>query len=408
MLGGYWLFIPALLFIVSLILNQVPLLLVSLLFFLAGGISKLWGRYCLSRVEYKRHLSANCVFFGEDVQLDIEVSNRKMLPLPWIQIDDELPEELELAKGKTSPSHKPGRVILTNLLTMNWYHKVKRRYHIHCLKRGYFEFGPARLYSGDLFGFFRQESNDPALDYLMVYPRILPLEKLGISSTQPIGNIRTKNHLFHDPILTMGVRDYHAGDSLKHIHWKSTARLGQLQTKVFEPTTTVDMGIFLDVRTTKRPLWGSIPQLFELAVITAASIANYATANGYCVGLYSNRNLWLSPGLIRIPPSQHPDQMRYILEALAQVQPTEVIPIAQLVVDEGRNMSWGSSLVVISAMPTDELMATLFNMKRVGRKVALVKVGDAGPPINTDGLAVYYVREDIAWRELESVYIGSK
>ena len=408
MLGDYWLLIPALLFIISLILHQVPLLLVTLLFLLAGVVSRLWGRYCLSRIEYQRRLSADCVFYGEEVQLEVEVANRKILPLPWIKIDDEFPEALTLLKGKTSPSHIPSRMLLINLLSMNWYHRVKRRFPIRCLQRGYFAFGPARISSGDLFGFFRQETQTKTVNYLMVYPRILPLEKLGISSTQPIGNIRTRSYLFQDPILTMGVRDYHFGDSLKRIHWKNTARLGQLKTKVFEPTTTMDLGIFLDVRTTQPPLWGSIPQLFELAVIVAASIANHAMTNGYCVGLYINRNYHFSSELIRIPPSQHPDQMRYILEALAQIQPTEVVPISGLVMREGRNFSWGSSLVVISAMPTDTLLASLFNIKRTGRKVALIKVGDAGSPISTDGLNVYYVPGDISWRELDSIYVGSK
>ena len=50
-------------------------------------------------------------------------------------------------------------------------------------------------------------------------------------------------------MLTAGVREYRFGDSLKRIHWKSTARLGRLQTKVYEPTTTVDISLCLDVRT---------------------------------------------------------------------------------------------------------------------------------------------------------------
>jgi len=413
--GRYWLIIPAVLLVVSLILHQVPLFLVSLLFFMAGWISRLWGRYCLSRVEYQRRLSANRVFFGEDVQLEIEVVNRKILPLPWIQIDDELPEAVTLSKGKSSPSPEASpvlltdRILLTNFLSLNWYHKVKRRYQMHCLQRGYFAFGPARIRSGDLFGFFRRDTEVQTVDYLMVYPKILPLDKLGIASTQPLGDIRTRNYLFQDPILTIGVRDYHHGDSLKRIHWKSTARLGQLQTKVYEPTTTVDMGIFLDVRTTETQHWGHIvPQLFELAIIVAASIAYYATTNGHRVGLYSNGNLYYSPELIRIPPSQHADQMRLILESLARIMPAEVTPLAGLIVDEGRNLSWGSSLVVISAAPTDALLATLLNMKRAGRRVALVIVGDAALSINAESLDVYHVGEDVAWRELESLHIGSK
>lgn len=403
MLGSYWLIIAALLFITSLILHQVPLFLASLLFFLAGGVARLWKRYCLSRVEYQRRLSANRVFFGEEVQLEVEVANRKPLPLPWIQIDDEIPAEVELLKGRTSPSGKVNRVLLSNLFSLSWYHKVKRRYPMRCLQRGCFAFGPTHIRSGDLFGFFSREMEIPQVDYLTVYPRIVPLEKLGIPSKQLLGDIRTRSHIFQDPVLTSGVRDYQFGDSLKRIHWKTTARRGQLQTKVFEPTTTIDMGIFLDVRTMQPPFWGGVPQLLELVVIAAASIANHAMATGYRVGLYVNQNKRFANEPIRIPPSQHTDQLLHILEALAQVHPSETMPIARLAQQEGRNLPWGSTMVVISTWPTDILFSTLVNIKRAGRRVALILVGGTGPSISKDGLTVYHIRDDVVWRDLETV-----
>ena len=174
----------------------------------------------------------------------------------------------------------------------------------------------------------------------------------------------------------MGIREYQSGDSLKSIHWKSTARTGRLQTKIFEPTTTVDMGIFLDVRTVKPPNWGVIPEKLELAIVTAASMANEALYEGYRVGLYVNQNNPDSPELIRIPPNRHPEQLKRILEALATIKPMETTPIEKLVVTESRNLPWGSTMVVITAMPTESLLSVLFQMKRVGRKVVLITIGN--------------------------------
>lgn len=405
MLGGFWLFITVVLLVASIILHQVPLLLVALLFFLAGGVARLWDRYCLSRVEYARKLSNNRVFFGEQVDLEIEIANRKPLPLPWLQIDDEVPKEVTLLKGKTSPSHLPTNVVLNNLLSLSWYHKIKRRYPMQCQKRGYFSFGPATLRSGDLFGFFMRQKELETVDHLMVYPRIVPLERLIIPSNQPVGDIRTRSQIFKDPILTLGVREYHFGDSLKYIHWKSSARLGQLQTKIFEPTTTVDMGIFLDVRTVKYPYWGSIPDLLELSIITAASVANYALSKGYRVGLYVNHHAIASDQLIRIAPSQHPGQFKQILEALAPIQSVEAGPMSQLILNESRNLTWTSSLVVIAAAPTEELLATLYHMKSVGRRVALILVGSQEQAVSSDGLSLYHVRDEINWQEIETLKV---
>ena len=408
MLRSYWLFISALLFIASLILHQIPLFLISLLLFLAGSVARLWDRYCLSQVEYKRRLSAHRVFFGEEVQLEVEISNKKPLPLPWIQIDDEIPDGVLLLKGKTSPSHLMKRVILTNLLSLSWYHKVIRRYPISCQQRGVYTFGPARMRSGDIFGFFTREEEVTPVDRLIVYPKLVPVEKLGIPSLQPLGDIRTRSHIFQDPILTMGIRDYYSGDSLRRIHWKTTARLGRLQTKIFEPTTTVDLSIFLDVRTVVPPLWGSVPELLELAVTTAASLAKHTLDEGYRVGMYANQNMAFSEGLIRIPPSQHGDQLQRILEALAQVHSSETLPIARLIGIESRSLPWGSTLLVVSATPTDSLLSVLSQMKRVGRKVALILVGGSDSAVSTDGLMVYHVRNDIIWRDMEKLSISRK
>jgi uncharacterized protein (DUF58 family) len=236
-----------------------------------------------------------------------------------------------------------------------------------------------------------------------VYPRLVPLEKLGIPSQQFFGDIRLKRHLFQDPVLTAGVRDYHSGDSLKRIHWKSTARLGKLQTKVYEPTTTVDISIFLDVRTLRAPLQGSIQQLQELGIITAASISQHALNGGFRVGLYVNQITRFSRGMVRVPHSQHPDQMVRILEALAQLHQVETIPMTRFIRQEAGGLPWGSTLLVISAQPVDELLAALLDLKRVGRSVALVKVGGQAPEMGGGNLPVYHIKDDVAWDLIKEI-----
>jgi uncharacterized protein (DUF58 family) len=197
------------------------------------------------------------------------------------------------------------------------------------------------------------------------------------------------------------------GDSLKSIEWKSTARTGSLQTKIFEPTTTVDMGIFLDVRTVSLPLWSVNPEKFELAIVTAASLANQALSEDYRVGLYINKN---SPGtaeIIQIPPSRHPEQLKHILEALAMIQPIEIMPIARMLVTESRSLPWGSTMVVITASPNESLLSTLYQMKRVGRKVVLITIGSQDG-ISSEGLTTFNVSDDIGWEKMEAMSLGTK
>jgi uncharacterized protein (DUF58 family) len=410
MRGDYWLWLAVLILIISLALHQVALALICLLFLLTGGVSRLWNRFCLHRVEYRRHLSHNQAFFGDEIVFEIEVANRKPLPLPWLQVEDELPEKVSLLKGKAE-SITEERVVLTNIFPINMYHRVKRRFPMRCSQRGAFIFGPTYIRSGDLFGFFRREKKFEKLDYLLVYPRLVTLEKLGIPSRQLFGDIRLKRHLFQDPVLTAGVRDYISGDSLKRIHWKSTARLGRLQTKVYEPTTTVDISLFFDVRTLKAPLWGSIYQLQELGIIAAASISQYALKAGFRVGLNVNQVTRFSQGLLKVPHSGHPDQLTHILGALAQLHQSETLPMARYVRQEASSLPWGSTLLVIAAEPSEELLSTLLDLKRVGRSVALVKVGGKSgerPELGAGDLKVYYINDEAAWNVVKEIGLKEK
>jgi uncharacterized protein (DUF58 family) len=404
MRGGYWPFIGVVLLILGLILHQVPLILIACLLLLVRGVTRLWDRYGLVRVEFRRKLSTDRAFFGEEIYIDMEVDNRKLLPLPWLEVDDEMPEAITFLRGATTASHKVARVHLTNLLSLGWYHRVRRRYPVRCDMRGSFSFGPTRIRSGDLFGFTQQEMEVYQTDRLTVYPRIVPLEQPRIPSKQPLGDIRTRRFIFQDPVLTMGVRDYAYGDSLKRIHWKTTARTGRLQTKVYEPTTSVDMGIMLDVRTVPPPGWGAVTQLQELGVMTAASIASHAMSSGFRVGLYVNQRRQYTGEPVRLPPSQHSEQMVKILEALAQVYPAgESLPIARFVSLESRLLPWGSTLVVITAAVTDDLLATLAGMQRAGRSVTLVVIGGSRSGVSLDGLSVFRVADDVSWRDVEAI-----
>jgi uncharacterized protein (DUF58 family) len=404
-LGNAWLVITIFLIVFAAILRQPTLLIVAVIFFLTSGIARLWSRYSLQRIEYKRQVSSGRVFFGENITLDITVTNRKFLPLPWLHIEEEIPEELILLKGKTFSSAKADRSVLSNFLSIGWYHRMTRRYPFKCARRGIFFFGPTTIKSGDPFGFFRNQTTLESQDQLIVYPRILALEELGIPSRHPFGDLRVRRHLFEDPVLVMTTRDYVTGDPLKHIHWKATARSQNIQSRVFEHTTTVDMALFLDTRTVADAFYWSLisPDFLETGVLTATAISSHAVKNDYKVGLYANEYYHYSDRLIRLPPSNHPDQLKSILEALAQVKGFPAMTMEKLLSKETRNLTWETTIVLITAVPTEGLLYTLKRLQRAGRRVALVKIGKQAPAIKIEGLLTYQVSEEVYSRQMEAI-----
>ena len=147
---------------------------------------------------------------------------------------------------------------------------------------------------------------------------------------------------------------------------------------------------------------GRVSQLLEMAVITAASVANHASSNGYRVGLVANEPRHNDDRLIKLPPSQHPDQLQHVLELLAQIRGFPFLSMPQLLDREARGLSWDATLVVITAVPDEPLLASIHRYRRAGRRVALIVIG--GEPPSRDGrLPTYHVSDEVPWRDLESI-----
>jgi len=407
MFSGGWAYLVLGTLLPAVILREPALLLVSILLFLTGLISRVWDRYLFAGVEYSRTLSHKRLFFGEKLTLQVQVANRKILPLTWFRVEEEVPDAITFTED-TQPAYSPGRRVLATGLSMRWYTKVTRRYTATCDRRGSFIFGPAKVEAGDLFGFFRRSMPQPGSQHVLVYPRILPLAALGIPSKELFGDVRVRRHISEDPARVLGTREYAPTDPLKRIHWKSTARVGRLQTKLLEPVTSTDAALFLDTRTVEPPYWGFIDQLLELGVITAASIASYAQQRDIRTGLYVNQGSLVEDTAIRLPPSSHPEQLPRILESLAQVQAQELLPIARLVQQQARSLPWNTTLVAITAVPTPALVSALIHLQRAGRSTALVLIGHQATEYPARGIPTYRVSDAVPWRELDGVSMERK
>ncbi len=383
----------------SLLLHATQLFVVALILLLVVSVSRLWERYCLVGLGYRRTLGQTRAFFGEQVALTLEIVNHKPLPLAWLEVEDTIPGlGLTLAPAHVGPSHIPGRRRLTMLLSVRWYERVRRHYTLTCAARGFHNFGPAMLRTGDVFGLTTREVEIPAEDYLLVYPKIVSLERLGLPASNPFGDVPLRRQwLFEDPMRTVGIRDYRPGDSPRRMHWKATARAPDqaLQVKLFEPTTTHRLHIVLNISTSGNNwAWhGYDPEALEAVITTAASVANWGTERDYLVGLAANAKQFHSSMAVRLPPSRDPHQLMHVLEALARLVPMPTMAPETLVELESRGLAYGTTVVLITAVATDELVDRLQRLRRGGHQPALLLVtSDEQPLAPVGGMPAYAIR----------------
>jgi len=404
-----WLLLLAVLGLLGIVLHQSLLFVFASLGLLIALASRIWQRFCFTGVTYRRILSQRRAFFDEEVDLVLEVVNRKLLPLPWLEVEDDVPEALTFLDADLTSSYKSKRRTLVHLCSPRWYERIRRRYRIRCTHRGLYEFGPATLRAGDLFGLATQQREVADLDRLIVYPRIVPLERLGLTARGPFGDLVTPYTLWDDPTYVAGVRAYQPGDPLRRIHWKASARLQSLQVKLVEPTTHARLAVFLDMHTLRgHPWWaGYDPLIVELAIIVAASIAAWAAEHKLPIGLYVNGPRFRGGlGTIAVPPSEHPQQLQAICEALATVAPVATISLADLIATEAPTLPWGATVLALTAVPDEDVVTVLQEIRRPGRSTGLVVIGTNAPPIVADGVPVFHVPGEEAWREVTHVALA--
>jgi uncharacterized protein (DUF58 family) len=361
-----------------------------------AGIGWLWNTFSLTGLYYDRQLSEVRAFQGETVELTLQVRNQKLLPLTWLNIHDIFPPELSVTDRDRQ---EKGMIVnpATNLAEFHsfWmpgaFQRLARTFQINCTVRGYHDFGPATVTTGDGFGFFDSKGQLPAKQRLIVYPQLYSVAELKLPSKNPFGEVRSTQSLFEDPLRTVGIREWQPWDSQRRVHWKATARQQQLLSRVYEPSEELQVQLFLNVTTFERHWHGYIPALQERAISVAGSLAALADEQRLPVGLIANGVLPGSDRPIRLLPGRNPYQLLRILELLAAVTPFASMPIEALLLDEAPKMPWGATLVVVTAIAHEALLATLVDLAAAGRRIVLFTLAEAPPRQLLPKIQIYHL-----------------
>ncbi len=388
-----WLPLALIFLIAGFLFNRHPALIVlGVTMLLILGVSAVWKDLSLLGVTYRRTFDHTRVFPGEPVTVTVTVHNNKLLPLTWLRFKDTLPIAPDaVGDFSRAASEINEQYTWQNTFTLSGFERVTRTAVLHFPTRGYYQLGPVTYESGDLFTLFTIEKTFRALEQIVVYPQIWPLEELGLPAKEPFGDIRVRRSLFTDPIKTRGIRDYQPQDRFRDVHWKATARRGRLQTKVYDPSTGMTMAVFLNVATLAKHWMGFVPELLERAISVSGSVANYGAQQKWAVGMYANGSVPGSDQPIRVPPSRSPEQLGHVLEALAAVTEFATGAIENLMVRESPALPWAATIVLVTAVVTDEIVITLTRLKEAGRRVALISLADEPPPQELGGILSYHI-----------------
>jgi len=401
-----WLLILGIFFYLGLTFRSPYLAALSFTLFVILGIANYWQRHSLDGVSYRRRFHYTRAFPEEQFPVNVEIENKKLLPLSWLRIQDLWPKAVSpVNEGILAPSHLKEHGYLTHILSLRWFERTQRTYELVFHKRGVYEVGPAKLESGDLFGLYTRTKDNDDIEYLTVFPSLIPLKEMELPPENPFGEQRSRRRLFEDPNRPMGIREYHPEDSFRRVHWPATARTGHLQVKVYQPTSAQVMVLCLNVSTYQRYWEGVYPELLEYLLQVAATKVTQGVQDGYRVGLISNGCLAKSDQPFRVPPGRSPKQLAYLLQALAGVTPVVIAPFERYLLREVPSVPYGATLVILTAVYSQELAETLLRLKKHERQMTLISLAEK-PPEMIPGIRSIHVPFKPKQQELAEIRAG--
>lgn len=372
------------------LLKSGPFLFFAMLVISTLLAAWLWYKFALRGLVYRRHFSESRAFVGETVAVTLSATNRKILPMPNLRIDDYFSAGLVFTDLTPEVSHIPGLAATRQYFSLTWFERATRTYHLDCRQRGLYLFPQIKIETGDPFGLFKVQAEQFLEDRLIVYPEVKPVTGLEFLAKELIGSRVADRRMLEDPIYMRGVRPHQPEDGLRHIHWKATAATGALQTRMAEPTTSPTVLLCVNIATYSKLWQGVDPELLEWVVSVAASLCAYAIERRLLVGISANGTVFRSDQPLRVMPSRNPQQLTRLLEALAGIDGFAGGAFEDFLLHQSLRLPWGVTVLVITAVVSPELEAVLVRLKGAGRKLVLLSLADT-PPAQIPGVLTYHL-----------------
>lgn len=361
--------------LVAVLIGQRDLLRVGLLLTALPLISA----WVVARARYRlactRRLEPPRVAAGDSAAVALRLDNVSRLPTGLLLVEDRVPYLL---------GSRP-RFVLERVEPRG-HREVT--YTVRSDVRGRFPLGPLSLRLTDPFGMCELSRSFTAVDRLTVTPQVHPLPTVSLGGEWGGSGESRARSLAAAGEDDIGTREYRYGDPLHRVHWRTTARRGEIMVRREEQPWQSRATVLLDSRA--RAHRGEGPgSSFEWAVSAAASIAVHLVRHGYAVRLLTDSGGSVSSAAHE-PDSVGADFEGLLLDALAVIETSTVTGLGEVGTALQRGGGEGLLVAVLGALDLDQAQDLARLHRSTGTAVAvLLDVSSwlGGPPRPRAGVA---------------------
>lgn len=337
-----------------------------------------WVGLLAAPIRLRRRAGKGALLEGEDVWVTLDAVPESRVPAPSLVVA----ERIARLGLQETPLRRAGR-------------SYRGTYVLERVPRGRYVVEEARATIEDPFGLARAEVDLDAKGSLLVYPRLVAIDRLFSESgahAQDGQRLLLRRPTGFD---LHSVREYEQGESLRKVHWPTTARRGRLMVKELEDAPRDEIAVILDADA------GAVAgESFDVQVRAAGSILRTHAAHA-------------RRAILAVNSSQRPQARVASLEGdwlaalglLAAAEPDGRRPVVELLTRESGPASRAVETVVVTARVSGALAAKLVERSLAGQGVSVVWVDSAsfaGRPTKVEpellrlqaaGVAVAVVRQ---------------
>ncbi|MEU4211453.1 DUF58 domain-containing protein [Streptomyces sp. NPDC026206] len=376
------------------VLGQEDLLRVGLLLAVLPLVCVIVLHRTRHRVAGSRRLAPARVSASAEARVSLRVDNVSRLPTGLLMLQDRVPYVLGPRPRFVVDRMEPGG-------------RREVSYRVRSDLRGRYPLGPLELRLTDPFGMCELTRGFGAHDTLTVVPRVDPLPPVRLGGERTgygDGRYHALALAGEDDIIPRG---YRHGDDLRRVHWRSTARYGELMVRREEQPRRAHCTVLLDTRGVAYA--GAGPHSsFEWAVSGAASAAVHLLERGFTVRLLTDTGSSVpgreSPCGVAGPAHDSADTAGLMLDALAMVDHSEGTALAPAH-DALRGSTPGLLVAFFGELDEQQALVAARMRQRGGTAVAFVLDAASwpgGPGQGTDGRSAGALRtlREAGWTAL--------
>jgi len=345
----------------ALLLGQKDLLRVGILLVALPIVAALVVGRTRLRLQVRRSLAPDQVPVGTQATVELALSNQGRMPAGLLLLEDRIPYVL---------GHRPRFVV--DRVSPNWRRTVT--YSVKSDVRGMFQVGPLMLTVADPFGLVETSRTFTRSQHLLVTPRVHRLPEIRLGADRAGSGENRPRAIASAGEEDATVREYRDGDDLRRVHWRSTARRGELMVRREEQPWQSRCALFLDARVISHHGHGPSSSL-EWGVSAAASIGIDRIRRGYATTMLGGPTT-LSAISHRTSAGVHqPLTTQQLLTECATVEEHKYAEIAPLLSVDRQTHDPSLVIAILGACSSDDV--TALNRWRTSQAVGVAVLLDA-------------------------------